>query len=279
MIPNIVARGAMTVALVAAVWISSYPAIADTKNADPRKQAVSLYNARKYHEALVLFEPLTRGALKSDPVAHYYLANTYSQLGRKNDALNEYRESLRLDPLGSAAAKCQAAIDSLTKSSVTATKTAPAEPKAVAPVETTAAAPVIDDSEVVSKLPKLPAPKKLQPALGDVQKWSDQERTNFLSEAQARVPQYEEDVRGAERLKQQADSVVRSLVPNSRAFGEAEQAFVARRNAAQERARQLVQPFEANMDKAVANLEQAKAIVEACQTSARGYNGWVPVGR
>jgi tetratricopeptide (TPR) repeat protein len=56
-----------------------------------------LYNAGRYEEALPRYELVARGA-PEDPNVLAYLGDAYRQLGRVDEAEDQYRQSLSIDP-------------------------------------------------------------------------------------------------------------------------------------------------------------------------------------
>ena len=73
--------------IIATATVSSVFAVTDSE----LRTAIKLYKAGNYSQCIQMLDPL----LKRDPsnaAAHYYLAISYAQAGRVNDAINHYEK-------------------------------------------------------------------------------------------------------------------------------------------------------------------------------------------
>lgn len=84
---------------------------------------ISLYKKGDYRAALSFLQEAVRGADRSNPDAHYMLANTLISCGQTEPALAEYRECYKLAPTGRNAQHC-----------LTALKTYPSAPSSTRPI-------------------------------------------------------------------------------------------------------------------------------------------------
>ena len=107
-------------------------------------QGVAAFRQGKYADALGLFD---RAKAKSfdDPLLHYYLASTYIKLNYKDNAIQEYKMTMVLDPNGKLAPLCATALrsrgassDAQDHPSKAIAKPSPAVSKVQSPQESTA---------------------------------------------------------------------------------------------------------------------------------------------
>lgn len=257
------------------VLLSTTPAHA----AGEFEKGVALYGKADYQAALPLLEAAIKSGKAKDATAHYYLANTYLQLGRQAEALREYSVSLRLDPSGPSSGYCQQAINRI--SSTVTSQSASLPYPAVAPVDTgqsganskpmSSSPKAIDDSNVVARLPQIPMFRDIEPPR-QLLSMSYGSRLRNLERAQQILKQAEDRYDDAKRLLDRAQSMTKTLVPNSRAYGETEADFNTRLTLGQQRQKQLLEPYNKYVDVCRNSLEQTTAIVKTFDNATSGGN-------
>ncbi|MGD9684953.1 MAG: hypothetical protein AB7W16_27620 [Candidatus Obscuribacterales bacterium] len=91
-------RGKRVFSIVAAVlFCAGFACSARAEEEDYLKSGIKLYNQGNYQEAIGHLG-LARAKEFNNAVLHYYMANAFSQMGKKLDAVREFRIAYALDP-------------------------------------------------------------------------------------------------------------------------------------------------------------------------------------
>jgi tetratricopeptide (TPR) repeat protein len=227
--------------VIAVSFFTQYFLGANCLGADQFQTAVTLYSKGDYQSALPLLEGLAHGSKKSDPTAHYYLANTYLKLGQRESALREYGASYRLDPNGSCSSFCKQAISSLsseTGGTVTggwqgggaSGSMTPARARSASYVPTTSNTSAVTDIDIRRQLPSVPTREQLLSRYEHNPVHSTKLRYNDLYDKRVRqvrtdIIRLQQELDKARQKQKDAWSISMQLVPNSPAYNESPSQF------------------------------------------------------
>ncbi len=255
-------------------------------------KAVALYNNGDFASCVGILNNVILQKAGNTADAHYTLANAYAKIGKIPEALNHYRESLKLHISGKKAAYCRQMIGYYTNKTRPQTQASsiPAQAQAAggqvsATVTTTPQLPVSaaqsqsslrdavsaelnkQANKLKTSLPRITAAKRIRPSLGEILNWSLQERANYNAEAAARVDRAQQQVSDAETLRKKAESLTYSLVANQRAYGESEDHFQSKRTLGESLASELLIPYRAEIENRNKILNDETAILQATETA------------
>lgn len=238
-------------------------------------QAVRLYKKGDLGSAAGLFQKCVKTTYATDPDARYYLAACLLGMNRIPEALDEFRKCYVLKPHGSTAAYCMKILNhySGTRAGAQVTPAAASTAEhANAPAGSPriAGSPHVDDalvSQLKRNLPRIPAYHRVTPLLQDVINWSTEDKANYRYDAQARVDTAQVNLRDAEELLKKAESMVKSLVPATKNYGESETEFQQRVAAGQATAEQLLVPYRQAIQARTTAIADENAVLETCLTA------------
>jgi tetratricopeptide (TPR) repeat protein len=255
---------------VAAVLAISMPGLAETRNPSLVK-GIQLFNAGQAQQALPwLLQAAKTGAGKGSDV-HYYLGNVYMKLGRKETAIEEYKLSVGLDPASKAAALSKKNLEQLEPHATSAgTDNSRGADRAIA--------------DAVNKLPfptmpPLPTASDEHPTLYEIQKWTPELRSQYMTQAQDRVPRAQKQLYDAQQLLRKAQDAASAFNAGKRKPGEDDATYKVRLRAYQKRVNAALQPFQDYVKSSDQQLKDSKNIFDTCQLAFRNINGYMPTSR
>jgi uncharacterized caspase-like protein len=269
------------------------------------EKGIAMYNKGDYASSITTLKAaIQTGGQGNRADAHFTLANAYVKLNKISDALTHYRESFRLSPHGKKADYClqmityyskqpsaggrattslpaasiTTSVPSATSGSLTSTNsnlTSSTQSNSAVSGASSYSVPAGDINRVRASLPRIKQGRPATPFLSEILNWSLQERANYLGEAANRVEDAQQNYRDSEELLKKAKSLCYSLIPNGRAYGETEDAFKVRREAQESVFKELLVPYQKDIDLRNKYLTDESAILQACQAAQREL---APVG-
>jgi tetratricopeptide (TPR) repeat protein len=170
---------------VAAILAVSLPGLAETRNPSLTK-GIQLFNSGQVQQALPYLQAAVKSGAGKGSDVHYYLGNIYLKLGKKETAIEEYKLAVGLEPKSKAAELAKKNLDQL-------------EPHVGAAVDSSRAI----DRAIVDAVNKLPFPTMPQvpsasdehPTLYEINKWTPELRSQYMNQAQDRVPRAQKHCR------------------------------------------------------------------------------------
>lgn len=268
------------------------------------ERGVAMFKKGDYASSIAtLKSAIQNGGQSNLADVHFTLASAYVKLNKIADALTHYRESFRLSPQGKKADYCLQMIAYYSKqpattpmrgsvsqsttalgsassggappSSSVANRTAgvAASPSSASGASYTV--PAADVSRVRASLPRIKQCRPATPFLSEILNWSLQERANYLGEAATRVEDAQQNYRDSEDTLKKAKSMCYSLIPNGRAYGETEDAYRLRRDAQEAVFKEMLVPYQKDIEVRNKYLTDESSILQACQAAQREL---APVG-
>lgn len=251
------------------------------------ERGVALFNKGDFASAI---DNLKKAIKNGERVAdsHFYLARTYANLNKRDEAIKEFSECRQSSPGTKRAEYCLQMIQYLASGRATgglstgavrgsaatlSTFTAPQQTPNT-PVRTsgaTASASLVPEAEVArvrSSLPRINHVTREKPSYGEISGWSKAEQANFQSEASMRVEKARTQLKDAEDLLRRAQSQAYSIVPSHKAYGETEETFKQRRALAEGVLSELTAPFKAEIDLRTRILNEEDSILQTCTQAA-----------
>jgi tetratricopeptide (TPR) repeat protein len=242
---------------------------------------VQLYDRGDYGSAVKHLSTAVLGGYGNDAYAHYYLANALMKTNRLKEALREYGESYRLKPTGNTGAYCAKILQTYSgASAMRPSGSSRASAPAPAAVESlSAGAP--DDPHLLksialvrSSLPRIAALHRQGPTLVEIISWSLQEQAHFVNDAIARRDTALQNLTDAQETLKRVQSQVHSILPSSREYGEADANFKKRVAMAEARIRELVAPYQSEVETRNRILSDENSIVQTCTNALQKIQGY-----
>lgn len=287
-----------------ALTVSSIAAPPSAGGSNLYERGVAMFNKGDYASSITTLKTAIKSGGQGNLAdVHFTLANAYVKLNKIADALMHYRESFRLSPQGKKADYCLQMISYYSKqpaktapmrgavsqstalgtaSSAATTGSISTATGSPAPPTSSSYAgggsytvPAADVSRVRASLPRIKQCRPATPFLSEILNWSLQERANYLQEASTRVDDAQQNYRESEEALKKAKSMCYSLIPNGRTYGETEDAYRLRRDAQEVVFKELLVPYQKEIDVRNKYLTDESSVLQACQAAQREL---APVG-
>lgn len=265
------------------------PRPANFANKSDLDVGLALYAKGDYGSAVSFLSSFAGGPGLKNSAAHYALGNALVKVNKVKEAVSAYRQSYKLDPQGKNSADCLRMINYYSgvartggqvgnqsgnqsgnqggpniigsqttmsnSGSYGLSKTQLVDPKALA--------------DLKNKLPRIPtAARRERPTQAEFLQWSDTEKANFAGEASVRVDKAKQNLNDAQELLKRVESMIYTLVPNSRSYGESEADFRARQEAARSQTYELLTCYRNNVAEKTSILQEESAILTQAEASA-----------
>lgn len=240
-----------------------------------------LFNRGDYASAADLLEKCVRTGGGANPDVRYYLANSFLKLNRTSDALKEYRECFRLNPLGKRADYCLQVIDyysraynpgkvnMVTAQAITPKNTSASPSLAGSGSNSVETVPAGELARIRGTLPSIRLSRRERPSLSEIVNWSRGERASYEGEAGDRLDRARTILKDGEDMYRRAQSMTYSLIPTAKNYGESEEAFAVRKTASRSAAEDMLQPYRTELDTRSKIVAEEESILSSCQSAAR----------
>jgi hypothetical protein len=127
---------------------------------------------------------------------------------------------------------------------------------------------------VRSSLPRIAALHRQGPTLVEIISWSLQEQAHFVNEAIGRRDAALQNLTDAQETLKRVQSQVHSILPSSREYGEADANFKKRVAVAEARIRELVAPYQSEVETRNRILSDENSIVQTCTNALQKIQGY-----
>lgn len=248
-----VKKAAVTVILLSIQMVQSALGIS-AQAADGYSRGVAAYNSHEYATAATLLQQAVAAQHAADPLAHYYLACSLMQTRHFRLALAELEAAKKLGATGSLAEFINGALDSCRRQCSHAGSTA----TSVAFKPSAPAAAARQQSVV-------PTVRSFGSA-DEVSSWTVDEQSNHYERAMANLAEAQrqlETVKGIERSNRSTANL-----PNSRQYGESEEALNARRADAEA----ILRPSRDAVRQAERELDEARELASMCSAARSRFD-------
>jgi len=295
---------AMLLITIAATAVST-PAFATSPELD---RGIKYFKSKHYAAAVTQLTNAVNQRDKKNPLAHYYLGNSLLQVGKKNEALVQFRTAWSLSPKGEAGKASYSVLKSfgpdafkLTAEEVAEAKARDERAKAVAAqlqsvkegkfddialINATADGDALEELEKVptevekpkividtKSLPTIPEYTK-GPHLSMVKRWDYVAQADFVSsgEALALRTKVSDDLNSAKRDLTRAEAFLRIYIPTKRLRGETAQQFQERYDIANAAVEEALKPYRDSVADRQQAVKDAATISNLCSNAATKLN-------
>lgn len=234
---------------------------------DDYPKAVAAYKEGNYGQARQLLEPIVKTNPNLSQSAWLLLGHCYAQTGQVKAAKVAYQWAYNLNNRSNMGKNALALLSRLEghpvdeKTSLVSTTTGADTSKSEDKPN-----PEFQKlyDQVVAKMPKIKPYESEKPSCVEMLTWSGPERLSCWDQVCARKNSAADAIDQFSRTLKHAKSVALSLLPNSKSFGETEEVFRKRKTIAQQKADELLKPYEERMKLLERNMLDASALYDSC---------------